>query len=205
MEELKQRAYPDDAQWFITHEQRMYLAFCTPEGKDDVFILTENAYGIHEGPVSVKIDPITGEETMTAYTEFHVLAVIAPRLTIVLRSMLLPNLEEDVNEDIKLLRETMYQWNANWHNFPPTANSLLEDLPVSKASNSYTRLVYGQRVLVEGEDGSRSSHHKFCFRFFPISDTHVNKINSIMLEESHNISKIVLATSTEHYAHYYAH
>jgi hypothetical protein len=45
--------------------------------------------------------------------------------------------------------------------------------------------------LLDGEDGSTRSNHKFCFRFFPISTEHVNKMNCVMLEESCKISTIV--------------
>lgn len=32
--------------------QVFYLAFCTPAKADDEFLMTENGYGIYEGPVS---------------------------------------------------------------------------------------------------------------------------------------------------------
>src|ERR1700722_4029082 len=53
MEELRKRVYPDDAEMYIAHTQMMYLALCTPSAKDDEFLLTENAYNIHEGPKSL--------------------------------------------------------------------------------------------------------------------------------------------------------
>jgi hypothetical protein len=57
---------------------------------------------------------------------------------------------------------------------------VFEDLPVTKARNSHTRLLDGKIVLVDGEDGSPRSYHKYCFRYFHIST-----------EQSFNISKIV--------------
>jgi hypothetical protein len=191
MTELKKCVYPDDAEWCIMHMQMMYLALCTPSGQDDEFLLTENAYSIHEGPVSLNIDQATGESTVTCYTEFHVFAPISPKLIIVLRSFVLPVAEEDTNENIRRYRETMFQLNAIQHNDPLTANSMFEDLPVTKARNSYTRVVDGRLVLLDGEDGSHRSDHKFCFRFFPISTEHVNKMNRVMLNESYKISTIV--------------
>lgn len=77
------------------------------------------------------------------------------------------------------------------HGQPLKANSVLADLPVTKARNSYTRLVGGRVFLLDGEDESHRLYHKFCFRFFPISAEHVNKINCIMLAESYTTSKIV--------------
>ena len=184
------RIYPDDAKWYMANTQMMYLALCTPSGQDE-FLLTENAYSVHEGPVSLLINPDSNEMTATSYTEFHIFAVISPRLMIVLRSCLLPVLEEDSDEEIKLWRERMYQLNVVQHLQPLNANSVLEDLPVTKARNSYTSLVNGRITLLDGEDGSLRLDHKFCFRFFPISAEHVDKINGILLEESYDNSKIV--------------
>lgn len=190
IQKLTNRIYPGDAEWFIAHIQLMYLALCTPSGQEE-FLLTENAYSIHEGPVSMFENPDTSEITQTAYTEYHIFAVISPKLMMVLRSCVLPVLEEDSDEEVKLWRKTMYQLNVNQHIEPQNANSMLEDLPVTKARNSYTKLVDGRIRLLDGEDGSHRSYHKFCFRFFPISAEHVNKINGIMLAESYNTSKIV--------------
>lgn len=190
MKELVKRIYPTDAMWYVANTQMMYLALCTPSGQDE-FLLTENAYSIHEGPVSFAINPGSSETTATSYTEFHIFAVISPKLIMVLRSCLLPVPEEDSDEQIKCWRESMYQLNVAQHCQPLDANSVLEDLPITKARNSYTRLVDGKIALLDGEDGSYRSYHKFCFRFFPISAEHVNKINCIMLEQSYTTSKII--------------
>ena len=190
MDELRKRMYPDDAKWAIAHIQMMYLALCTPSGQGDEFLLTENAYGIHEGPVSCHINPDTGESTVQCYTEYHVFAVVSPKLMMVLRSFILPNPEEDSNDDIRKWRETMHELNARQHINPSEASSILADLPITKARNSYTRIINGRVILADGEDGSLCLNHKFCFRFFPISTEHVNKINCIMLEEAYKISTI---------------
>lgn len=190
MAKLTKSMYPDDAKWAIAHIQLMYLALCTPSCKGDEFLITENAYAIHEGPNSLLTNEITGEITEGAYTEYHVFGVISPTIVMVLRSCLLPIPEEDSNDEVRKMRETMYRLNASQHNDPSTANSFLADLPISKAQNTYTRVVNGSRVLADGADGSRSSHDKFGFRFFPISTLHLNKINCIMLSQSQNITTI---------------
>lgn len=190
MAKLKESMYPGDAEWAISNIQGMYLGLCTPSCKGDEFLITENVYTIHEGPNSLQMDVITGEETPTAYTEYHVFGAISPTLIMVLRSLLLPDPEEDSDDRTRKMRETLYQLSASQHNDPSQANSSLADLPISKAQNTYTRVVNGSRVLADGADGSRSSHDKFCFRFFPISTLHLNKINGIMLAESHSITTI---------------
>jgi hypothetical protein len=191
MRDLQERIYPDDATWFIAHTQMMYLAFCTTSIEDDEFLLTENAYSIHEGPNSYRINPHTGEHTPTAYTEYHAFAVISPKLIMVLRSFLLPVPEEDNNKEIGDWRKTMYQLNIGQHNNPVLSGSVLADLPIAKPRNSYSKIVDGRVVLLDGEDGTCRADHKFCFRFFPLETDHVNKINTIMLEESTEISAIV--------------
>lgn len=188
--ELRDRIYPDDAMWFIANTQMRYLAFCTASNKDDEFLLTENLYNIYEGPSSYATNPETGENTLKAYTEYHTFSIISPKLVMVLRSVILPVPEEDSNESMKEWRSFWYNDTIMQHNDPLMAGSNLLDLPIAKARNSYTIFKEGKLVLKEGEDGSRRAYHKFCFRFFPISTDHVNKINSIMLEESHSISTI---------------
>lgn len=188
--ELRESMYPNDAEWAIVHIQMMYLALCKPSDQGDEFLITENTYSIHEGPVSSQVDPVTGESTDTCYTEYHVFGVISPTLVMVLRSSLLPIPEEDTNDKVRKSRESMYELSRKQHNDPSKATSVLEDLPISKAHPSYIRVVNGSRILAKGEDGSPRPYHKFCFRFFPISTEHVNKINCVMLEQSHSISTI---------------
>jgi len=191
MRELLGRIYPDDAMWFIAHTQQMYLAFCTTSVDHDEFLLTENAYSIHEGPNSYRIDPQTGEHIPTAYTEYHVFSVISPNLIMVLRSLLLPVPEEDNDEEIRDWRKTQHQLSMSQHNYPILSKSVLADLPIAKPRNSYSKVEDGRVVLLEGEDGRYRADHKFCFRFFPLGTDHVNKINIIMLEQSISISHIV--------------
>ena len=91
MEKLRARNHPGDTEWVIIHMTHMYLAFCTPSARllhafctpsdrSEEFLLSDNLFGIHEGPVSQKINLHTGEVTDGVYTEFHLLAAIAPRL-----------------------------------------------------------------------------------------------------------------------------
>ena len=117
IKKLEDRIYPDDAKWFSAHTQMMYLALCTPSGQEE-FLLTENAYSIHEGPCSFTMSSDSSKKIPGSYTEIHVFAVISPKLIMVLRSFLLPILEEDSDEEVKRWRETMYQVNASMHGQP---------------------------------------------------------------------------------------
>jgi hypothetical protein len=205
MKDLVDRIYPDDAIGFIIHSEMMYLAFCTPSDPNTEFILTENCYSVFEGPVSIFIDPMTGERREGLWTSYHEFGPLSPKLIMVLRSAFLPNSEEDKNENISRWRETMHNLIANQHGGPSAVKSIRADLPVKKARNSYSTVGNTGVELQEGEDGLRRSYHRFCFRFFKISTEYVNKVNTIMLENAHEHQTIAFASRTalkrtiEHY------
>jgi hypothetical protein len=188
MDKLRKRIYPDDAEWCINNIQGFYMALVTPNNKEEEFLLTQNAYSIFEGASTLKLSPVTGKLEVSAYTEFHLFAPIAPRLLIVLRSFILPVPEQDC-ANILESRELFLKAATAPHVNPEEAGMFLRDLPITKALNSYSKLVAGKLVLING--GPTGMHDKFCFRFFPISEVHVQKINKIMLDESHVIDLIV--------------
>ena len=140
---LQRRIYPDDAKWFINHTQQFYLALCTPSTADDEFLLSQNAYSVYEGATTESRDPFSNKITSEAYTEFHVFAPIAPRLMIVLRSMILPVPSEDSDSAIKEEREMWYKASVSRHAHPTRAGAVLKDLPIDKARNSYSKVVDG--------------------------------------------------------------
>lgn len=89
------------------------------------------------------------------------------------------NAVEDADEAVKRNRERMKRLCAIQHHDPESAAmSLLEDLPVAKA-------------VVKGEGQSLRASDKFYFRFFRISTKHVNRINSVFLQESYQLSTII--------------
>ncbi|ATZ56756.1 hypothetical protein BCIN_13g05880 [Botrytis cinerea B05.10] len=191
VEDLFEHIYPGDALWVFANIQTMYLALCTPSDPSEEFILTENAFSIHEGPVSYKTDRRTGKQTQTAYTEFHVIGVISPSLIMILRHNLLPEPIEDRDEDVRKQKAGMLMFEMQCHIDPKNARSLLKDLPVAKARNSYTKEVGGRLLLAEGKDGARRSSDRFCFTLFRLPSEHVQMLNSVMLDQACNISKIV--------------
>ncbi|KAH8649432.1 hypothetical protein BGZ60DRAFT_422302 [Tricladium varicosporioides] len=189
MDILRKRIYPDDAEWFINNVQGFYMALMTPFNQEDEFLLTENAYSIHEGAASERFNPITGKMELSAYTEFHLFAPIAPRLLIVLRSSLLPVPEEDSDPTIRVQRKLLYEASLASYHRPEAAGLLLRDLPINKARNSYSKIVDGRSVLIS--KGPIGANDRFGFTFFPIPEEYVFKINDIMLEESHRIDLII--------------
>jgi hypothetical protein len=188
---LSNHIYPGDATWLFMNVRSMHLVFVSSFDPSEEFILTENAFGIHEGPVSYSVDHVTGEETMTAYTEFHILNIISPHLAMLLRHNSLPEPMEVMNDELRDQKREMLAQQARLHNDPHHATSLLEDLPVAKAKNSHTVVVNGRPALAEGADGKLRASDRFHFTFFRLESRHVQTINSILLNEAHKISIIV--------------
>ncbi|KAF4637367.1 hypothetical protein G7Y89_g714 [Cudoniella acicularis] len=188
---LMERMYPPDTLYFSMNTTFFYMALCTPRNEANEFLMTENGYGVHEGPVSTSTDLRTRKTTVSAYTEHHIFAHISPKLTIVLRSALLPLPVEDVDPETKSFRELMRKMSLAPHNYLTKAESFLQDLPVTKAMNPYTKIVDGVPVpIVEGVAPIFTKNDRFYFKFFPISTEHVNKINTVLLEEASGTSII---------------
>jgi hypothetical protein len=195
-QELFDIIYPGDAVWLFTNIRTMYLAFVTPSDLSEEFILTENSFGIHEGPVSCSVDRLTGKHKTTAYTEFHVLCVISPHLAMVLRHNFLPEPLEDKDIIVRDGKKEELAMNAQFHHDPDHATSLLQDLPVAKARNSYTVVRNERLELARGADGVPRAADTFRFRFFRLESVHVQTINAVMLDQAHEISTLVFKSKT---------
>lgn len=194
--QLTKTIYPPDAMWLFINIRSMYVAFVTPSDPSEEFILTDNAFGIHEGPVSFSVKKFTGEQTMTAYTEFHLLNVITPRLAMVLRQNCMPEPLEDTDHEIRKQKLEMIAEQARTHNDPKNATSMLQDLPLAKARNSYTVLQNGKLVLAEGADGKFRASDTFHFLFFQLESKHIQTINTVMLDQAHTITKLVFKSES---------
>ncbi|KAJ4014628.1 hypothetical protein NW752_007399 [Fusarium irregulare] len=193
MDKIKNQMYPHDANWLIMHVQGMYMAICTPSNAGDEFILTDNSYNVFEGPNCFAQDIQTGKVHGVADANFHEFAPVSPRLMIVLRNYLLPVPEEDLNPEMRQFRETM-RYNCIDDTFGLDTKSSLEDLPITKARNSYSRIVNGQAIRVEGEHDSFTKDDRFYFSLFPVGRDHVDKVNKIFLENSSHCSRIVFGS-----------
>lgn len=186
--------FPADAEMFMFHEEHSYITFCTPAEMDDEFILTDQCYNLFEGPTNKTFSAQTGDYLGDSYLCFHEFGPVSPRLMIVLRSGILPEALEDQDSKIKKDRQRLLY--AAAAQFPERENvrSILEDLPVAKAMNSYSRVVNGRLELAPGESGLPQSRHIFTFRFWPISTKHMNIINSIFLDNLLPCNSIVFGS-----------
>lgn len=174
-------AYRPDATWFWLHMEGTFLAFCTPKQPGDEFFLTENAYGIFEGPNDQALDLTTGGRRCTAYTEYHNFAPLSPQIIMVLRSNTLPAPGDTMAEGRAKLLEMVKACHRN----PNSAVSILADLPVTRPLPSYAKLVNGQLVSRQENGTVRYGlNDTFEFSFFPCSHEHVQKINLVCLNEA---------------------
>ena len=175
MAELSKRAYPMDARWFFMHIQAFFIVFCTPKRTDDEFVLTQNVYGVYEGP-----------DSGGPWTDYHRFAPVSSKIMVVLRSVLLPCIGvKDEPED----RQMLLDWSKSMHLNPDEAGSWLEDLPVNKARNNYTQVVDGTVVPLPTK--MSRDKHIFYFPFFPLDHEHVQKINMICLENARDTAAMV--------------
>jgi hypothetical protein len=183
--------YPPDAEWLFNNIRSMHLAFVTPADSSEEFILTDNAFSIHEGPGTVSVDRFTGKKTLKIHNEFHLVNVISPQLAMILRDNMMPEPLEDVDIEVRKWKRDMLAAMASMHIDPVNATSMLFDLPVAKARNSYTTLSNGRLILAQGADGMPRRSDNFTFEFFRLQSRHTQLINTIMLDQAHHASMLV--------------
>lgn len=193
--ELMHRIYPPDALWLMIHLRCMYPVLVTPKDPQDKFILTENSFGIHEGPVDISINPETYAETMTLYTEYHVLCILSPDLTLILRHNSLPEETGDEDENVRLQKQQALLENARQFREPQNAYSILHDLPVRKSCNTGDQLMDGFfSVAAEKSDEKQDQH--ISLPFCSIETRHAQLINLIMLDQGHKTSSLVFESKS---------
>ncbi|KAG5959387.1 hypothetical protein E4U57_000723 [Claviceps arundinis] len=193
IQQLPTRMYPADAYWAITHIQCSYMTLCTPSARDAEFIVTDNCYSIAEGPHEVPMDAKSGKRAVQKWTSLHEFGPISPRLLIVLRSTLFPSPQEDgADADVKETRKLSQSCQEAM--FGPLSETLLADLPVSKASNNYSEVVDGVLRAIPGAAGAPSRGHSFFFDFFQLENAHVDRINGVFLNNASSCNSLVFHT-----------
>lgn len=187
------RMFHADADWLISHIDSFYLTICTPANPDEEFILSDNSYNIFEGPNMFMEDVDTGEQACSGHASFHEFAPLSPRLIFVLRSIYLPVPEEDKIQSLREWRELMRKEVYDCLSGPGT-ESMLQDLPVTKARNSYSDIVNGVVVPKPSWSGQHCKDDKFFFKFFPLETRHVRMINGVLLDRCSSCSRIAFGS-----------
>lgn len=153
--------------------------------------MTDNSYGVFEGPHVFAKDKDSGEIGPAAYCPLHWFAPVSPKLMIVLRTHLFPNPLEDADKKVKKWRESMRKIVFD-QVYGEETKGLLDDLPVTMARNSYSEVIDGRICMTEDiRTLGRKKHHKFYFTIFPIGSHHVNTINSVFLDNTSMCTSIV--------------
>jgi hypothetical protein len=186
--------FPADASMFVFHVQCSYMTFCTPTEKDAEFILTDQCYNVFEGPNNETFCAKTGKYLGNTCLYYHEFGPVSPQLIIVLRSSTLPEALEDTSPKLKENRQKIHNVIATQFPNPETVRSILSDLPVAKATNSYTRVVNGRLELAPGELGIPRSRDRFFFQFWSISTRHVDIINSVFLDNLLRCKSVVFGS-----------
>ena len=121
---------------FFAHMQAFFLTFRTPKMTSDEFLMTQNVYRIFEGPHYA--------DCASVWTDYHRFAPVSPKIMIVLRSN---PLSHSAVEGGETQRQMMLEQMKSTAPKPPqTAGSCLDDLPVAKAGNNYSRVVDRKRI-----------------------------------------------------------
>ena len=174
LQTIGREMFGDDAGLYVLHMSESYMAFCEPQSAEDEFIITDNGFGIFEGPVvydtaNLKSTGADGSPPRLGdprYTEFHKLAPLSPRLILVLRSNFLRD------EPIwKRRREISRQFDAQ-----PGAVSILQDLPIKPPEIHY--VLPGKTKLVHTLDD------QFFFEIYKVKTEQIHVINGLMLQEA---------------------
>ena len=177
---LKEHAYPGDAKWFYKNMTTSYLCFCTPVAVDEEFLLTENAYGIFEGPCS-----------HLGWTDWHTFAPINPRLMIIMRNQSLGTargLPSALRDALATAQVAAIEAMTSIYEDPLAAHSYLEDLPVGRPTTSYPTV---QKMVGDSAPFEFSSKDLFTFKFFRLPSTFVQRIMTIFLEEAMQTETII--------------
>ena len=182
---LDEHSYPGDAKWFWKNMTTSYLCFCTPGAAEEEFLLTENAYGIFEGPSS-----------HVGWVDWHTFAPINPKLMIIMRNQSLgtfPGLPPAIRDAVARARLAAIQAATSVFEDPLAARSCLEDLPVGRPTPSYPTV---HRLVGNSPPFKFSSEDSFIFKFFRLPSTFVQLITSIFLEEAMQTETIIYKSET---------
>ena len=177
---LMEHAYPGDAQWFFKNMTTSYLCFCTPLNANEEFLLTENAYGIFEGPCS-----------HLGWLDWHTFAPINPKLMIIMRNQNLGTvrgLPSALREPLVRAQLAAIEAMTSQYEDPLAARSYLEDLPVGRPTPKYPTV---HRIVGDAGPFKFSSKDSFTFKFFRLPSIFVQRIMSIFLEEAMQTETII--------------
>jgi len=181
-ERISSTVYFAIAARFVEHVTGYWMVICTPANSEEEFVLTDTGYNVHEGPTVAFEDKNTGE-CISLGPAFHYFAPIAPRLMILLRSQHLPEPLDDGDPDNKVFRRERRKLFVD-SLYGSGTESIMEDLPVHIAFNSYSKVMDGKRIPLPEWDGKYRKKDCFTFPIFHISTDYIRKMNGLLLDHA---------------------
>ncbi|KAF2653856.1 hypothetical protein K491DRAFT_750516 [Lophiostoma macrostomum CBS 122681] len=179
---LQERVYPEAAIWAQMIMRCKYPILCTPSEDHEEFMLTEGAYSLHEGPPEPE-----------AWVEFHVICVVSPRLTVLMRDILLPEIIEDREESKRLSKQVAHADHLKPLSNPQDAHSIFHDLVVVKPRvGKYISTGSGDINLVT-DPMADTEGDRLCLPIFRIGSPDVQSLNSVILHEALDFPDLVSA------------
>ncbi|CUS10991.1 unnamed protein product [Tuber aestivum] len=174
LDTIGREMFSGDADMYVFHMRESYMAFCEPESLEDEFIITDNGFGIFEGPVVYDVFDLKGtgadgsrpQLKDPTYTEYHKLAPLTPRLILVLRSNFLRD-GPLWQKRLKFFRDL-----KTW----PESDSLLQGLPIKPPKTHYW--LPGRTKAVH------TLEDEFFFEIHKANTKEVHIINTVMLQEA---------------------
>jgi hypothetical protein len=186
--------YPADARWVQIYMHTMFPVICAARAREEEFILTEHAFCVHEGPISIYTEYPTLQTRQFASFEFHAICVISPRLALVFRSHFLPERGDQDNTMMQANKKEGLSKFMTIHGDPDKFRSLLYDLLVSRPL-----------IINPSSDSGPDLAPTFRFRIYKFRNNRVQAINFVILEQTHDLSEIVFRTTAalKHALEYY--
>ncbi|KAI5792565.1 hypothetical protein DFH27DRAFT_485537, partial [Peziza echinospora] len=174
--DVRETMFVHDANWFIFNMQESYMAFVTPGdeviAEEGEFILSESAFGIHEGPTEGP--GASGETGGGEFIEYHKLAPLSPRLLLVLRSNFLRKGNEGVYDQLRQMTEKLTSSAGKKLMATP---SVFAGLELEPATPSYGLNLPVHRFKPKDDD-------LFAFKIQKINSKYLHLFNTIILAEA---------------------
>lgn len=176
---ISEKCFVLDGEWFIQNMNDFFLAFVQPKNPESEFILTDSAFGIHEGPTETILTTKDSTNGMTTewtesspgvpkpicyFKEFHKMAPFSPKLLLVLRSHLI--MDEGRKERLRELADILPGPDSHQYKKP----SAFDKLHLDFARQTYV------------DPGNFTNEDTFEFTLHKISDQDVWMFNSFFLE-----------------------
>ncbi|KAF3006768.1 hypothetical protein E8E13_010097 [Curvularia kusanoi] len=182
---LEKLIYPEDALWLQLSMRLKYPVVCTPQNHNEEFVVTGDAYCLHEGP-----------SDSDSAAELYTICIVAPRLAILMRDDALPELMDDQDPERQEMNREMLAAQLSKLRFPENATSILETLRVVKPRSTYTTNSDGQLIFSWSHPWVEVKAKVLYFPIFRISSEHVQNINSVILNEAYDLPEIVFRSKS---------